>query len=151
MNKYIGNIIALAVVAGLIFGAIHFKKTDFYQSFKEKTTIPIEKVKEGVEVFKHNLEVERDSERQRPFNTVEIESKLRGSSSKVFGPFERGDWNEFWNIIFTPIGEKQGSYIVKRYRTKEEVEKYCRDNFENFDELGSGDWEYLWGVVFSNR
>ena len=148
--KYIGNLIAIAIVVFLIVSVINFKKTDTYQELKARSSQPIQVLKQGVEVFKHNLGFTFSPQRERDVTMVQKETQLIELAPDIFGGFGQKDWKDFWNVIYEPIKEKQGLYEVKRYRSKAEIRSYFVGNYySGFSNLNQNQWKYFWEIVLS--
>ena len=149
--RYIGNLIAIAIVVILIIGLINFRNTDTYQNLKRSSSRPIQIVKQGIEVFKHNIGFTFSPQRERGITMVKKEVQLIGLVPDFFGDFGRKDWDNFWNVIYEPVKEKQGLYEVKRYRSKAEIRSYLVSNYYGvFSNLNDNQWKYFWEIVLSN-
>lgn len=146
--KYLGNIIAIIVVGVLVWGAIQFKKSDTYQSLRWKLGNAFQHIKTFINVHKHNISMEWSPSRKSPLTFIEKEEALRVYIPEVFGKFDARQWREFWALIYVPIEEKQGSFKVKRYRTKEEIESYLRYKYHNpFAYFEKGHWFVFWNIL----
>ncbi len=147
--KYFKNLIGIAVVIALALGIINFHKIGKSGFLRSKADIWRESIEQKVGVFKHNLSFTFAPERKRPLSFISREAKLSHLAKNVFGQFDPSQWNDFWNLIYDPIEEKQGNSMVKRYRTQEEIEGYLKYNYSNpFSHFKKEHWDYFWSIVF---
>lgn len=144
---YFGNIIAIVVVAGLVWGAIQFKENPSYYNARSKLQSITSEIKNFINVRKHNISMEMNPPRKAPLSFLEREGKLELWAEEIFGPFSEEDWHFFWSLIYEQISVKEGKYTVKRYRTRQEVESILRDEFSALSYLKDPEWSELWGVA----
>ena len=147
--KYIKNLIGIVVVIVLVLVIINFHKIDRLASLKATIGSWFGVTKQKVDVFKHNLSFTVNPQRRRPLSSISREAKLSHLAKNVFGQFEPYQWDEFWNLVYDPIKEKQGESMVKRYRTQEEIESYLKHSYSNpFSYFKKEHWDYFWSIVF---
>jgi hypothetical protein len=147
--KYIGNIIAIIIVALLIWGVVQIKKGDRQYLFQEHIEGFFNQVKRFVGIKKQNIAMEVSPSRRRPITFIEKEETLRVFAPDLFGTFSPQDWTRFWGIFYDPIKEKQGLFTVKRYRTEEEIKSYLTEKYPNpFSYFQPVHWSYFWEIVW---
>ena len=147
--KYFKNLIGIVVVIALALGIISFHKVERLASLRATIGNWFGVTKQRVDIFKHNLSFTFAPERKRPLSFVSREAKLIHLAKNVFGQFDPSQWNDFWNLIYDPIEEKQGNLMVKRYRTQEEIEGYLKYTYSNpFSYFKKESWDYFWGLTF---
>ena len=147
--KYIKNLIGIAIVIVLALVVINFHKIDRLTSLKATIGSWFGVTKQKVDIFKHNLSFTVNPQRRRPLSSISREAKLSHLAKNVFGQFEPYQWDEFWNLVYDPIKEKQGESMVKRYRTQEEIESYLKHSYSNpFSYFKKEHWDYFWSIVF---
>jgi hypothetical protein len=145
--NYLGNIIAIAVIVGVVFGVIHFKESQSYNYLSYKMGGMTQWVKNFINVRKHNIGMEVTPTRQAPLTFIEREAALELWAPEIFGEFSERDWHFFWSLVYEPISVKEGGFTVKRYRDREEIENILCANFKNLNYLKDPDWSELWGVA----
>jgi len=146
--KYLVNIIAIIVIALLIWGAIEFKKSNTYYSFQRGLSNFSQRVKNFINVKKHNIGMDISPPRKVPLTFIDKEAALQEYLPEVFQKFDAQEWKEFWALIYTPIEEKQGRFTVKRYRTREEVESVLKDRYPNpLAYFRENYWYELWSIA----
>lgn len=150
--KYIVNILALTFLVALVFGIITFKKTDNFQSFKDKIEQPIDYIRRGSEALKHNVLFDFSDRKDKSISMAKEESALMSLAPKLFRNFSRPDWDNFWAVIYKPVKEKKGDFGLKRYRTKDEMRERFIELYGNtFLSFGSDDWGYFWDIVLGEN
>lgn len=153
--KNINVIISLLVVALLIWGAIEFKDTPTYYSFKSKVDNVFQHIVQYVRVTKHNIMFDISSERNPPVSFIDKEAKLQAflyPASEVFQKFDEQDWQQFyaylWNLIYGSTDEEQGSFKVKRHRSKDDIEEQLIYDYPDpFARLQPQHWNYFWSIT----
>ncbi len=146
--KYIVNIIAICILAIVIYGLVQFKETGSYIFLRSKVNKTLNFAKEKATNVKQNIAMDISGERKKPVLLVDKETYLINLSPKTFVNFGPRDWDKFWDVIYDPIREG-GVFGAKRYRTKEEIKSYLINNFSSdFSRLRRRDWEILWKIVF---
>jgi hypothetical protein len=153
--KYAGSIISLLVVALLVWGAIEFKDTPAYYSFKAKLDNVFQKIVQYVQVTKHNIMFDVSSERKPPATLIDKEAKLQAflyPASEEFQRFDDKDWQQFyaylWNLIYGATEEEQGSFEIKRHRSKDEIEEQLIHDYPDpFSRLQRQHWNYFWNIT----
>jgi len=147
--KYLKNIIGIAVVVAVALFIINFhkiKETGFLTSQAGSWRASVD---QKLEIYKHNFSFTFAPERKRPLSFLSREAKLIHLAKNVFGQFDPGEWNEFWNLIYDPVEEEQGDNLVKRYQTQEEIEYYLKYTYSNpFSYFQKEHWNYFWNIVF---
>ena len=145
--KYFGNIIAILVIVGLVYGIINFKDSPAYYN----TQVIFMRLTSGMRGFinrrKHNIGMEMNPTRRPPLTFIEIESALGLWAPEIFGPLTDEDWKECWDLIYGQIDIKQGRFTVKGYRSRQEIQSYLRYKYRNFSYLREPDWSELWGIA----
>ncbi|MFH1519903.1 MAG: hypothetical protein ABIE75_04975 [Candidatus Omnitrophota bacterium] len=150
--KYLKNLIGIATVILLALAIINFHKTEKLSFVRSKIGILREFIKGKVEFFKQDVSFSFNPQRKRPLSFINRESELIHLAKDVFGQFTPPQWEKFWNLIYDPIEEKQGSSKVKRYRTQEEIQAYLRYNYSNpFSYFKKEHWNYFWSIVFKEK
>lgn len=147
--KYFKNLIGIVVVIVLALGIVNFHKIKRLTSLRATVGSWFGATKQRVDVFKRNLSFTFAPERKPPLSFLSKEAKLSHLAKNVFGRFSPAQWDNFWNLIYDPIEEKQGNSMVKRYRTQEEVERYLEHNYSKpFFYFEKEHWDYFWSIVF---
>lgn len=139
------NLIGIAILTLLVLGIINFK-----EKIKPKlqNTNVWQNLSQRIEIFKHNLSFTVSPQRRRPFNLPEREAKLIHVAPDALGKFRPDEWRRFWNAIYEPIKEKQGSFMVKRYRTQREIEDRLKHSHPKpFTYFTENHWSYFWSIV----
>ncbi len=150
--KIFKAVIGVVILVALAWGIINFKKIGDVGFIKSTLGKIFGFVEEGTETFKHNLSFTVSPERKRPLSFATREAKLANFIPSVFGQFSPAQWEEFWNLVFEPIEVKEGRYMKKRYRTKEEIESYLKYNYSNpFSRFGKMHWDYFWSIVLNEK
>jgi hypothetical protein len=148
MKYFLNFVLSFVIVFLIIIGAISFKKSHLYQSFREKLDNFYQYIAQFIEVKKHNLSMELSPPRKPPLTLIEKETQLRMFLPNFFGRFDREEWENFWALIYEPIEETQGAFKVKRYRTKEEIEDYLAYYYpQPFSYFRKQHWDYFWNIV----
>ena len=146
--KYIINIIAIVVIALLVFGAIEFKKSNAYYGLQRNIGNLTQTVKNYINVKKHNISMETAPPRQTPLTFIDKEAALEQYLPEVFASFSEQEWRSFWALVYVPIKEKQGKLTVKRYRTQEEVQSILKKRYSNpFSYFDSNYWYEFWSIA----
>lgn len=146
--KYITNLIALGVVGLLIFGVIKFKESDAYVATRWHVSRFFKKGKDFIEVKKHNIREEMKPARKRPISFMQIQGELENWMPDVFlEKFSDADWDEMWDLIYTPDKVDDAGYTVYRYKTREEVESILRYKHLDLSRLKDNDWWELWNIA----
>jgi hypothetical protein len=145
--RYLGNLIAIIVVVLLVFGAIKFKQSAAYDSFRFQLNEISRFIQNFISVRKHNITMEIKPSRKTPLTFIQIESELAVWMPQVFEKFTEADWDYFWKLIYEPIKIKKGRFTVKGYRTREEVESILRYKYYDLSFLNDATWSELWGVA----
>jgi len=147
--KYFKNIIGIAIVIALAWGIINFHEIKELDFLKSKADIWRKSIEQKIGVFKHNLSFTFAPERKRPLSSLAEESKLSHLAKDVFGQFDPSQWDDFWDLIYNPIEEEQGGSMVKRYRTREEIEDYLKYTYSKpFTYFKKEHWDYFWDIIF---
>ena len=146
--KYVINIAAIIVFIFLVLWAIQFKESSAYHSFRGGLENLRQYAKNFIKARKHNISMEVSPKRKRPLTFIEHEEALRIYLPNIFEKFDSRQWRKFWDLIYEPIKEKQGSFTVKGYRTKEEIETHLKHEYP--DPLGyfrQNHWFDFWSVA----
>jgi hypothetical protein len=147
--KYFVNIIAIIIVILLIWGIVQIKEKDKPYPFKGRIERFFDQVKQFVKIKKHNINMETSPPRRRPLTFIKKEETLRLFAPDPFEEFGPDDWRFFWDIFYEPIKEKQGKFMVKRYRTEEEIKIYLTEEYPNpFSYFKPVHWSYFWEIVW---
>ena len=145
------NLIGTAILILLVFGIINFNSKIKPIIMSSEVGAYIDIAKQKIEVFKHNLLFTLSPGRRRPLDLLTRESRLIHMAPNVFGQYKPDDWGRFWNLIFEPVmdEEEEGSPMLKRYRTKREIESRLISNYSKpFSKYSDKHWEYFWNIVF---
>ncbi len=143
------NLIGIAILSLLIFGIVNFNSKIKPVIMDSRVGDLIDIAKQRIDVFKYNLSFTVSPQRRRPFDLLARESKLIHMAPGSFGQYTPPDWTEFWNLIYEPIKEKKGSFMVKRYRTKSEIENYLINKHPTpFSKFTRKHWKYFWNIIF---
>lgn len=146
-SRYKGSILAWIFVAILVWGAIQYKSDPGFIACRARVTQPISNY---ITVKKHNIGFDFSPQRTPPLTTVKQEAALLSFLPGVFNDFGYQDWQEFWSVIYGPIEEQEDSFKVKRYRTKEEMERYLRSRYgEPFSSFSKDNWDAFWNIALS--
>ncbi|MFH1772161.1 MAG: hypothetical protein ABH872_05020 [Candidatus Omnitrophota bacterium] len=148
LHKYLINIIALIVLAGLIVGILQFKDSSAFDSLMQKSEKFTRHIKGFINAQKHNIEMDTSKRRKRPLTLIEKEESLRAYIPDVFGKFNDSEWKEFWSAIYEPVKTKQGVFSIKRRSTRDEVESYLRNRYPNpFSYFKKNHWDEMWIMI----
>lgn len=146
--RYVVSIIFLLLVVSFALEIRNFKDSSAYYSVKARLANFFQNVTQFVKVKKHNIFVELFPERKRPITFIKQETSLKMFLPDFFGEFSYADWQKFWVLFYEPMKEKQQGFIVKRYRSKEEVEEYLAYRYsEPFSHFQKQHWDYFWSIV----
>lgn len=150
--KYIINLIAIILLAAIVFGVIKFKDSDLYYDWKYKTKGLTKEVSEFVKARKQSVAMEISPERKRPLTFIDREEQLRIFVPTVFEGFSQQEWDNFWDYIYEPITDTSGKYPLKRQRTQEEIMSVLRNKYPKpFADFKDEHWFYFWQIVFGNE
>ncbi|MBU2103318.1 MAG: hypothetical protein ABH865_08360 [Candidatus Omnitrophota bacterium] len=142
--KYLVNSLALLLVALIIFFAIQKKSIFSYKPTKKL----IDTTGALINATKHNLAMEVSPGRSPKITLIEKEAYLRMFAPDLFSNFNERDWQKFWAIIYQPVKDKSGGFVIKRYRTKEEIMAILVDQYPNpFSFLQKEHWDIFWQDV----
>lgn len=142
--KYLVNSLALLLVALIIFFAIQKKSIFSYKPTKKL----IDTTGAFVNATKHNLAMEVSPDRSPKITFIEKETYLRMFAPDLFSNFNEADWRNFWGIIYQPVKDKSGGFIIKRYRTKEEIMTILVARYPDpFSFLQKEHWDMFWQDV----
>jgi len=151
--SFINVIFSLLLLAAIVFGLVKFKESDSYYSIQDK----VEDITEGAGNFvksrAHNIYVDFSRDRQRPLTLVDKESKLQEFLPQVFGyapigEFDQEAWNDFWNLIYDPVTEKnENGFMAKRYLSKEEIEQELKASYQIFNHFQRMHWDFFWEII----
>ena len=148
--QYLVNGIAVLIVALIVFWAIQFTNTPLHSDLMYSIRHAFSGVGKFLETKKANIELETSPTRVAPVTFIAKESRLRTFLPTVFGNFESDDWGQFWALIYTPVEEK-GGFGAKRYRTKEEIESYLRNRYNDpFSYFKDEHWQSFWKIIDVN-
>ncbi len=146
--KYLTNLIAIGMVALLVFGAIKFKDSNAYNTLRWHIGGFVQKGKNFVEVRKRNIREELKPSRNRPITLIQAQGELENWLPEVFlEEFSDQDWAQMWDLIYTPEKVKEGGHTVYRYKTREEVQGILRYEHLGLSYLKDNDWWELWGIA----
>ena len=145
--QYFANFIAIGIIAGLIFGAKYFKQSPTYEYMRYKFAYWTQDIRGYIGAYKHNVDMLNDPPRKPPLTFLENEGALELWLPDVFGNFGEGDWEGFWALIYETIEVKEGRHMIKRYRTRQEVQSILRDRYYDLSYLRQPDWNELWGAA----
>ncbi|MDD3296397.1 MAG: hypothetical protein PHU64_03455 [Candidatus Omnitrophica bacterium] len=145
--KYISNIIAIAIIAGLVYAAVQFKQSDAYHNLRLNADNFFKRADTFVKVRKNNISMEIAPVRKRHISMLEVQANLENWMPQVFGALGDEDWRQFWDFIYEPISEKQGGFTVKRYHTRQEAESYLKNKYPDLSYLRENDWSEVWGIA----
>ena len=118
----------------------------------------VEKLKHRLGIMGGNIERESVPVRKKPLSTALPETKLRSAFSapgikNPFAEFTRKDWNRFWNAFYG-YKEEEDSFtgaIIKRQRTKKEVEEYLKVHYSNpFYSFQEEHWSWFWNNIIES-
>ncbi|MFO8053367.1 MAG: hypothetical protein R6U54_05385 [Candidatus Omnitrophota bacterium] len=163
--RYLSTIIFLAIVALIVFGAIQFKDSPFYQTYRTKAENFIQYIKRWGQVKKHNIKMTYDvpspkeewmdneqevaSDRKPPMSLLVTKTKLENFFPDQFvKKLDQSDWDYIFNLIYEPIYDQQGDFKVKRYLTQSEIERELIHSYEfPFSYFQKQHWDHFWNVV----
>jgi hypothetical protein len=166
--RYLGTIIFLAIIALIVFGAIQFKESPSYQTYRTKVENFIQYVKQWVGVKKHNIRMtynvpapkkewmtggqEVTADRSPPLSLLVIKTKLENFFPDQFvKTLKQDDWDYIFSLIYEPVYEQQGDFKVKRHLTREEIEQDLIYNYNSpFSYFKKQHWDYFWNIVLRN-
>lgn len=149
--KYFVNIIALILLALVVFGAIIFKESDTYYRWRNQTLAFFDRAEKFINQRKANIALETKPPRKRPLTFIEQEEILSAYIPNVFGNLSQEDWTRFWDLIYKPISPGKGNFIQKRYLSKDEVERYLIDNYPDpFLNFSREYWHDFWQIARVN-
>ena len=146
-THYFGNLVALILLAGLVYGAIKYKGSPLEGEVKVRFSGMTQGIQEFINVRKHNISMELDPPRKRPYSFLEREGKLELWAPDIFGEFSEQEWSFFWHLIYDQTDQRQNGHTVKRYYTRREVQNILRDNFSGLSYLKDPEWSELWSVA----
>ncbi|MCM8787791.1 MAG: hypothetical protein NC935_07075 [Candidatus Omnitrophica bacterium] len=148
--KYIVNIAAILIIVFLVFLLIHVKTSALDNKFGLKIKNFFQQIFTFFKIQKQNIGIEISPQKTRTLTFIEKETYLRMFAPATFGNFTDRDWQEFWSIIYEPIGDKQGKFTVKRYRTKDEIEAELINRYPNpFAFLRGEHWRMFWNDILN--
>ncbi|MBU1113420.1 MAG: hypothetical protein KKH93_06060 [Candidatus Omnitrophica bacterium] len=145
--KYFYNLLAIGVVAFLIWGAIQFKESSSYTTFRWHLGNFFSKTKNFIEVRKHNIKEELKPARKRPLTFIQIEAELTNWAPNALAGFTDADWAYLWELVYTPLKVSEGGYKVYRYRSRQEVQSILRDKHYSLSVLRDNDWVEFWSIA----
>ena len=147
--KYLINLIALAVLAGIVYGIIQFKDSDTFYAWKKSSERSMDKAARFIGGRTNTARAEMFPERKRPLTFIEREEQLRQYLPMVFKDFTQEDWNSFWSFIFDPVEKKgKGLFAEKHQRSREEIAAVLVDKYPNpFSRFREDHWFYFWQIV----
>lgn len=149
--KYFINLIAIILIVAFTFWILNSSNSPNIVRARMKIGEYMDNVKEYLKIKKHNINIiyDRRSKRySRPLVTVGRESLLKRYLPDVFKNFSRKDWDEFWSLIYEPVDEEQGKYIVKRYLTREEIKDILKSRFVVFSYLSDAYWNIFFDIIY---
>ncbi|MDP2923698.1 MAG: hypothetical protein Q8O30_08285 [Candidatus Omnitrophota bacterium] len=146
--RYVVNIIALFLVGLLVFAVIKFKEDSNSYPFEERIKKISKSVSKFIKAEKRNIDTSLTPPRRMPLTAIEREEAMRQYVPYVFGSFSDKDWKNFWALIYEPIDAKEGGFSVKRFRTKDEVERILADRYSDpFGYFQENHWFDFWQYV----
>ena len=146
--KYITNLIAIGIVALLVFGAMQFKKSNAYVTLRWRLESFFQRSKNFVEARKRNIREEMKPARERPITFIQIQGELQNWMPDVFlEEFTDRDWAYMWNLIYKPDRIREGIFYKYRYKSRSEVEAILRSQHQNLTYLNDADWWELWSIA----
>lgn len=135
------------LIAGFLAVSLIFK----YQSpIKEFCAFSLEKLKIYFDNFFYGASSK--IERHRPISLIQQETELKLYVGQPFIDFDKGDWKEFWNLIYgvfpEKIPEKPG--LPKRIRqlTQDEIAFELTSRYYNpFSHFRAKQWGMFFGII----
>jgi len=147
--RILKNLIGIAILSLLVIGIVNFNSEIKPAIMNSQVGDFIRLVQKRIDVFKHNLSFTVSPQRRRPFDLLAKESRLIHMAPNTFGQYGPSDWGEFWNVVYQPLKEKEGSFMVKRYRTKGEIESWLVSKHSKpFSKFTEKHWKYFWDIIF---
>lgn len=160
--RYLGSILFLGLIALLVFGAISFRDSPHYHAYRERATGVIDYLRQWVRVKRHNIEISHrwpTSDRPDPEQGVLRRSPptslllVRTKLEEFFPPeflrtLHEDDWDYMFSLIYQPVDDRQGDFVVKRYLTQEEIEQELIYQYSfPFSYFERIHWSYFWETV----
>ncbi|MDD5195033.1 MAG: hypothetical protein PHQ96_05095, partial [Candidatus Omnitrophica bacterium] len=150
--KYFVNILAALVVLLIILSAIsrtqNPKDAPFGKGWKKFT----QWAGDFLKAKEHNLSMEVSPTRHRKISFIEQEERMRLFAPDLFANFNENDWQEFWELIYKPVDDKQGGFTVKRYRSQEEIQEILIQRYPNpFSYLSKEYWRIFWQDIIGTN
>lgn len=151
MKNFFSGLLGLLIVAGMIFGALTFKRSDFYDHRVQDSEYMFADLGQKFDVLKYNISV-TFGQYPRKLSSAEklrIEGELR-QMIKPFQSFKPHDWNKFWKFVYSP--KKSGFFQMKRWRTKKEMEMFFAGKFPDpFGMYEQKQWQAFWGILEQDK
>jgi len=146
--KYLVNVLTIAVIALLVWGAVRFKETSSYSLMRYRIDSFFGRVSNFVESKKKSIGVSYSPPRKpNAVTMIEREAKLREFAPWVFEEWSPEEWNQFWALIYETIDDREDGVRVKRQRTRREVEGYLEGRYSDpFASFTDGDWNEFWAA-----
>jgi hypothetical protein len=144
--RYLVNILAIILVALVIYFVIEFKNKNDTFPFKERITGIYNEFLKFINIEKANMNISTTTpSRKIPLTFIRREEALRQFNPDLFANFSEREWGKFWALIYEPIDEKQGRFNVKRFRTRQEVENILTKRYPTILEyFKESQWQEVW-------
>ena len=141
--KYLMNLLALIILAGVVFGVIQLRQTKQYSRIARKGASVKESIGQFFKAKEHNIRLETGGgTRKRPLTFIEQQESLIEMAPNVFADYGDRQWNQFWDYVYNPVRRKEGSYTVKRYRSKEEITEFLIEAYPDpFSYFQADHWD----------
>jgi hypothetical protein len=145
--KYLVNVIAIFVVVIIVILAVNLRNNTDKLPFQYEIKKFFSEFSRMMETRSANFKLELYPSRRKKITFIDREERLKQFIPELFGKFSESDWRNFWSFIYDPVYDKKSKYGRKRYRTKEEIERFLLDRFPIFGYFDSGHWTYFWSVI----
>lgn len=146
--RYLVNILAIVLLAMIVYGVIEFKKKNDTYPFEAKVRGICREFSKFLNTEKTNINMSMAPQRRRPLTFIQREEALRQHTPDLFANFSELEWGKFWALIYEPIDEKQGKLTVRRYRTREEVESILREKYsQTLGYFKESQWQEVWAAA----
>ncbi len=153
MRRFIGPLISILIIVGLIFGISHSKSHLLVQSFRENLENQWQNFLYFFRLQKRNIATEINPPRKPPLNLLIKEDQLRMAIGEPFLSFSRDDWKKFWDLIYGTFEDKgvRGE-TIKRQRTESEIQDYLKYYYPKpFFYFQKDHWKEFWKIIYSKK
>lgn len=162
--KHAGSVIFLIIAVFLVVGVVNYRESDSYQAYKTAVSGRLDYLRGWWQAKRQRVsmsfpyfieamqeEATGDISVERPHMCrMLLEVKLREFLPREFRQrATQEDWDHIYNIIFRPVRDKEGEFVVKRFLADQEIkEKLINEYYHPFARFSDQDWVRFWHIVY---